>query len=259
MRDRKARNDNHFAMVDQITKTIGERRIHELHRIGTMILKGGSSALDSENFKTLLDMLGDINREDAGKLTLTDKLRILTIYLLSKLQKLKIDDPDPDSGKQVLKAFQDKENSLTPGIAAYVNKLIKTREDSMVKSAAGSKGSNLLGKVATKGFDIVSRAIKRDKASKIEEILGSISKQNYKLDKFEISTPSYNSLVEGDLETHLNCKAILIYSVDGGNWNEYEAVDRFAQSTTLPRGIPVNTYTLLRFTTEEAKFTRPLK
>jgi hypothetical protein len=86
MRDRKARNDNHFTMVDQITMAIGERRIHELHRIETMILKGGSSSLDSENFKTLLDMLGDVNRENTGKLTLSDKLRILTIYLLSSQQ-----------------------------------------------------------------------------------------------------------------------------------------------------------------------------
>ena len=113
--------------------------------------------------------------------------------------------------------------------AAYVSKLIKQREEALAKSGAGSKGANLLGKVATKGFDIVSRAIKRDKTSKIEEVLSSLVRQQYKLDKFELSTPMYNSLVEDDLESHLTCKTILVFSVDGANWNEYQAADTFSR------------------------------
>lgn len=114
--------------------------------------------------------------------------------------------------------------------ASYVSKLLKQREETLAKSGAGSKGANLLGKVATKGFDMVSRAIKRDKTSKIEEILTALVKQHYKQDKFELSTPLYNSLVEDDLEAHINCRHVVVYSVDGANWNEYQAADAFCRS-----------------------------
>lgn len=85
MQDKKVRIDGHFAMIEEIANNIRERRIDECHRVETQILKGGSNSLDSENFATLLEMLTDSSRENPGKLTLNDKLRLLTIYLLSKL------------------------------------------------------------------------------------------------------------------------------------------------------------------------------
>ena len=85
MQDKKVRIDNHFAMIEEITNNIRQRRIDELHRIETQILKGGSTSVDSENFATLLEMLTDSSRENPSRLTLNDKLRLLTIYLLSRL------------------------------------------------------------------------------------------------------------------------------------------------------------------------------
>lgn len=84
MQDKKVRIDNHFAMIEEIANNIRKRRIDELHRIEIQILKGGSTSVDSENFATLLEMLTDSSRENSGRLTLNDKLRLLTIYLLSR-------------------------------------------------------------------------------------------------------------------------------------------------------------------------------
>ena len=238
MKERKSRNDNHFAMIEEIHQAISDRRINDLHRVETLILRAGSSSLDSENFQTLLEMLKDSSRENPARLNVTDKLRLLTIYLLS-MYSPDPDDPDVEQAKQVVKAFQEKETSLQPKFAAYVTKLLKTREEAVAKAGTGSKGSNLLGKVATKGFDMVSRAIKRDRSTKVEELLAQVCRQNYKIDKFEVSTPMYNSLVEDDLEAHLDCKSIIVYSIDGGNWNEYEAVERMAASPQA-KGLPVS-------------------
>lgn len=82
------RIDNHFAMIEEIANNIRQRRIDELHRVETQILRGGSTSVDSENFATLLEMLTDSGRENPAKLTLNDKLRLLTIYLLSMLGRV---------------------------------------------------------------------------------------------------------------------------------------------------------------------------
>lgn len=88
MQDKKVRIDNHFAMIEEIANNIRQRRIDELHRVETQILRGGSTSVDSENFATLLEMLTDSGRENPAKLALTDKLRLLTIYLLSMLGRV---------------------------------------------------------------------------------------------------------------------------------------------------------------------------
>lgn len=82
-------------------------------------------------------------------------------------------------------------------------------------------------------MNIMNRVIKGERVSRIEQIVKEVSKNNYKIDGFEISTPLYNSLIE-DEGVQINQKAIIVYSVDGGSWNEYESLSRLSNSLATP-------------------------
>ena len=72
---------------------------------------------------------------------------------------------------------------------------------------------------------MVSRAIKGDKAGRAVEIVKEVSRNNFKIPGFEVHAPLYNSLLEEESAT-IDQKAIIVFSVDGANWNEYESITR---------------------------------
>lgn len=80
---------------------------------------------------------------------------------------------------------------------------------------------------------MVSRVIKGGKTARAEQIVKAVSKNNFNIEGFEVSAPFSNSLLEED-GVAVNQKAIIIVSVDGGSWNEYEAVHRLSQSLSVP-------------------------
>lgn len=102
-----------------------------------------------------------------------------------------------------------------------------------------------MGKVASKGINMMSRVIKGERASRIEQIVKEVSKNNFKIDGFEVSAPLYNSLIEED-GVQINQKVIIVYSVDGGSWNEYESLSRLSQTLSTPVVFPSLDYLRLQ-------------
>jgi len=198
-------------MIEAIMNAIKARRMDELHGIEAALLKG--SPLDKSDHATMIEILGD----KSGKVTKEDKLRSLFVYASCPWG---VKEDQTEAG---LKALIDSTQTLTPKELEWITKMCKAKGDT-------GKGGNLLGKVATKGFDLVSRALKGERISKPTQLAKEIIRGSYHVDGWELTAPLMNSLVEDHNLPPLG-SPVIVFAVDGANWNDADSISKLAQTT----------------------------
>ena len=105
--------------------------------------------------------------------------------------------------------------------------------------------SNILGKVASKGLNMFSRVVKGERSTRLEEVIRDASRSIFPIDGFEARSPFFeDKLLESQIE--LDSKCIIVYCVDGGSFNEYDAVHKQALSLSTPVPAPLTSSSMAR-------------